>query len=122
MLRCPNGRMAMIEKIREILNDKEWTFASLLDMENVVIDISKVIYNEMSDTEKLEIVWCQDIYDQIVDNIEVNVAELVKEELMLAKVSFGDKNEVDENEISERSMGRKSSEERSTDETADSEE
>ena len=47
----------MIEKIREILNDKEWTFASLLDMENVVIDISKVIYNEMSDTEKLEIVW-----------------------------------------------------------------
>ena len=112
----------MIEKIREILNDKEWTFASLLDMENVVLNISKIIYNEMSDTEKLEIVWCQDTYDEIMDNIEVNVAELVKEELMLAKVSFGDKNEVDENEISERSMGRKSSEERSTDETADSEE
>ena len=112
----------MIERIKELLNEKEWTFASLLDMETVVEDISLKIYNEMSDTEKLEAVWNQTIFDEIMMKISELVAELVKEELMQAKVSFGDKNEVDENEISERSMGRKSSEERSTDETADSEE
>ncbi len=112
----------MIERIKELLNEKEWTFASLLDMETVVEDISLKIYNEMSDTEKLDIVWNQTIFDEIMLKISELVAELVKEELMQAKVSFGDKNEVNKNEISERSMGRKSSEERSTDETADSEE
>jgi len=112
----------MIERIRELLNKKEWTFASLLNMEEVVDEISNTIYNEMSHEQKLELVWKQDIYDEIMNKISENVADLVKEELMQAKVSFGDKNEVDENEISKRSMGRKSSEERSTDETADSEE
>ena len=112
----------MIERIREMLNEKEWTFASLLDMETVVEDISLKIYNEMSDTDKLEAVWNETIFDRIMMKISELVAELVKEELMQAKVSFGNKNEVDENEISERSMGRKSSEERSTDETANSEE
>ena len=57
-----------------------------------------------------------------MNKISEKVADLVKEELMQAKVSFGDKNEVNENEISERSMGREPSEERSTDEAADSEE
>tara|TARA_B100000029_G_C17598028_1_gene964854 strand:+ start:741 stop:1079 length:339 start_codon:yes stop_codon:yes gene_type:complete len=112
----------MIERIRELLNEREWTFASLLNMEGIVDEISTTIFNEMSHEKKLELVWKQDVYDEIMNKISEKVADLVKEELMQAKVSFGDKNEVNENEISERSMGREPSEERSTDEAADSEE
>lgn len=121
----------MIERIKELLNEKEWTFASLLDPSVMVEDITIRIYDEMSDSEKLEAIWNETIFNTIMDKISVLVTELVKEEIMQAKVSFGftpdlqkinENKEVNNNEISERSMGRKSSEERSTDETADSEE
>tara|TARA_R110000824_G_scaffold35603_6_gene111471 strand:+ start:13995 stop:14348 length:354 start_codon:yes stop_codon:yes gene_type:complete len=117
----------MIERIKELLNEKEWTFASLLNMEEVVEEISTTIYNEMSPEQKLVLVWSDTTYQELMGKISLATAELVKEELMQAKVSFGEKRknenkEDNKNEISERSMGRKSSEERSTDETADSEE
>ena len=56
-----------------------------------------------------------------MSELRVMVADIVKDELSLAKIVFN-KNEVDKNEVSERSMGGQSSKRRTPDETSDSEE
>ena len=113
--------MNIEKRIRELLNEKEWTFASLLNMEKVLDEISDIIYNEMSPEQKLEMSWKQDINNEIIENISETVAKIVKEELMQAEVSFGNKNkEEDENEISEGSVGWKSLKERTANEKTDS--
>ena len=44
--------MNIEKRIRELFYEKEWTFASLLNMEKVLDEISDIIYNEMSPEQK----------------------------------------------------------------------
>ena len=119
------------EKVREMLNQKQWTLAELQDMKGLVSIFSDEIYSEMNAKEKLDMVWEEPInnveqanfgrlfYYMVTGKISEEVAVVLKKLLMNANVNFNGGNE---NEISEGSMGGQSLEERPSDEKTDSEE
>ena len=123
--------MMIEEKIKEMLNEKEWTLAELQDMKGLVSEFSDKIYGEMDAKEKLELIWEAPItnvqqanfgrlfYYMVVGKISEEVAQVLKKLLMNANVNFNGGNK---NEVSEGSMGGQSLEERPSNEKTDSEE
>ena len=119
------------EKVREMLNQKQWTLAELQDMKGLVSIFSDEIYGEMDAKEKLDMVWEEPLnnveqanfgrlfYYMVIGKISEEVAVVLKKLLMNANVNFNGGNE---NEVSEGSMGGQSLEERPSDEKTDSEE
>jgi len=115
----------MKERILEMLNEKEWTFADLQNMTPIVNNFVEVLYGELTAEEKLQLIWEDDVeqYDgkmsfrpfgkvmqeMVTHKLTEIVIETVKTELLNANVSFGkNENKEDEtNEVSESSMDRK---------------
>ena len=125
----------MKDKVEKILSSREWTFADLTNMNQLVKDFSEEIYTQLDSKEKLTIVWEEEIFQKtiqfgsffqnlVIEQIQLEVASILQEQLINANVNFGNnKNKEDEiNEISTGSLGGKSPEKRTTDETKDSEE
>ena len=126
--------MVMIEKIvKEELNTRVWTFIEIADVSTTVELLTQIVYDKIPTKDKLEIVWDVEVFAEekvyfgelysktIMSELRVMVADIVKDELSLAKIVFN-KNEVDKNEVSKRSLGGKSSKRRTPDETNDSKE
>lgn len=124
----------MIEKIvKEELNTRVWTFIEIADVSNTVELLTQIVYDKIPTKDKLEIVWDVEVFAEekvyfgelysktIMSELRVMVADIVKDELSLAKIVFN-KNEVDKNEVSKRSVGGQSSKGRTTDEKNDSKE
>ena len=119
------------EKVREMLNQKQWTLAELQDMKGLVSIFSDEIYGELDAKEKLDMVWEEPInnveqanfgrlfYYMVIGKISEEVAIVLKKLLMNANVNFNGGNK---NEVSEGSMGGQSLEERPSNEKTDSEE
>jgi len=134
------------DKVEKILSSREWTFADLTNMSQLVKGFSEEIYGELEAKEKLEMIWDRDVskaisnwnnyvpnsecsfgklfYNIVTEQIQLEVASILQEQLLKANVNFGnDKNKEEiENEIPKGSMGGKSSEKRKTDEASHSEE
>ena len=130
----------MKDKVEKILSSREWTFADLTNMSQLVTEFSEEIYGELEAKEKLEMIWDRDVskaisnwnnyvpnsecsfgnlfYNIVIEQIQLQVSNTLKELLLTANVNFGNnKNKEDEiNEISESSVGGKSSSERISDE------
>ena len=99
-------------------------------MSDINYEIVKLDQEKIPTKEKIKMVWNVDvfaeeltpfgqIYSRVVNStLKEQVAEIIKTELMDAKVSFKE----EEYEISEGSLGGKSSEERKTDEEKPSDE
>ena len=119
------------EKVKQRLNQKQWTLAELQDMVGLVSVFSDEIYSEMNAKEKLDMVWEEPInnvqqanfgrlfYHMVIAKISEEVAVVLKKLLMNANVNFTGGNK---NEVSEGSMGGQSLEERPSNEKTDSEE
>ena len=129
--------MMIEEKVKEMLNEKEWTFADLQNMSDIVSEFVEILYDEINASEKLKLVWDIDttelfesnlgvypfglLFQQLVkDKLTEDVIEVVKIELMNANVNFN--KEEDKNEVPKRSVGRKSSKKRTTNEETSSKE
>jgi len=125
----------MKDKVEKILSSREWTFADLTNMSQLVTDFSEEIYTQLDAKEKLSMVWERDVSKAIshantecsfgnffsnivMEAIKVQVANILQELLIKANVNFSNnENKEDEiNEISESSVGGKSSSERISDE------
>tara|TARA_B100000902_G_scaffold398876_1_gene467324 strand:- start:1787 stop:2200 length:414 start_codon:yes stop_codon:yes gene_type:complete len=132
------------DRVKELLIEKEWTFADLQNMEGIVKEFAEILEKEldygfiarMCEGEPItkmleEASKSGDYYAHGIetfgglfyrvrhDALKGWVAQYLKEELMNANVNF---NGGIENEISERSVGGKPSKKRTTDEKKDSEE
>jgi hypothetical protein len=119
----------MKDKVEKILSSREWTFADLTNMSQLVKDFSEEIYTQLDSKEKLSIVWEEEIFQKtikfgnffqnlVIEQIQLQVASTLQEQLLTANVNFGNnKNKEDEtNEVSESSVGGESSPKRSADE------
>lgn len=128
--------MAMIEDmVRNELNTRVWTFTEIANVSTTVETLTKMVFNNISNFDKLELVWDVEVVvndnkviyfgelytKMVMSELRVMVADIVKDELSSAKIVFN-KNEVDKNEVSERSLGGQSSKRRTPDEASDSEE
>jgi len=126
--------MKMQDRVEQILSSKNWTFADLTNMSQLVKDFSEDIYGQLDAKEKLTIVWEKDItniqsfgmffQNLVTEEIQLQVASTLQEQLLTANVNFSNNKNKEEikNEVSEGSMGGKSSKKRKTDEAAHSEE
>jgi hypothetical protein len=124
----------MKDKVEKILNSREWTFADLTNMSQLVKNFSEEIYTQLDSKEKLSIVWEKDISNiqsfgsffqtLVTEEIQLQVASILQEQLINANVNFSNnKNKESENDdVSERSVGGKPLKERTSDEKKDSEE
>jgi len=128
-------------RVKELLNEKEWTFADLQNMEGIVKEFADILEKELDygfitrlcegepivETMKETTGDGMPLYQTFGDlfwvvrqnTLKAWVAQYLKEELMNANVNFNGGNE---NEVSEGSMGGQSLEERPSDEKTDSEE
>ena len=122
------------------MGSREWTFADLTNMNQLVKNFSEEIYTQLDAKEKLTIVWEEDIYRNVkssniqsfgsffqmlvIEQIQIQVASTLQEQLLTANVNFSNNKNKEENvnEIPEGSVGRKSSKKRKTDEASHSEE
>ena len=129
------------DRVKQLLIEKEWTFADLQDMEGIVKEFADILEKELDygfiarmcegepivETMKETTGDGMPLYQTFGDlfwvvrqnTLKAWVAQYLKEELMNANVSFNGGNE---NEVSEGSMGGQSLEERPSDEKTDSEE
>ena len=127
--------MKMQDKVEKILSSREWTFADLTNMNQLVKDFSEEIYTQLDAKEKLTIVWEEEIFQKtirfgsffqnlVTEQIQIQVANTLQEQLLKANVNFSNNKNKEEigNEIPKGSMGGKSSEKRKTDEASHSEE
>jgi hypothetical protein len=126
--------MKMQDRVEQILSSKNWTFADLTNMSQLVKDFSEDIYGQLDAKEKLTIVWEKDItniqsfgmffQNLVTEEIQLQVASTLQEQLLTANVNFSNNKNKEEikNEVSEGSMGGKPSKKRKTDEAAHSEE
>ena len=124
----------MKDKVEKILSSREWTFADLTNMSQLVKDFSEEIYTQLDSKEKLSIVWEKDITNiqsfgsffqtLVTEEIQLQVASILQEQLINANVNFSNnKNKEDEkDDISTGSLGGKPLKERTADEKKDSEE
>tara|TARA_R110000751_G_scaffold108834_2_gene205599 strand:+ start:952 stop:1395 length:444 start_codon:yes stop_codon:yes gene_type:complete len=129
-------KIKIVDRVGKILKSREWTFADLTNIKDLVKLFSENIYNELGAKEKLHLVWEKNISrdEMMVDSdgynikntnklvfgsffqklvteeIQLQVANTLQEQLLNANINFGsNKNKEDEtNEISERSLVRKS--------------
>jgi len=129
------------DRVKQLLIEKEWTFADLQDMEGIVKEFADILEKELDygfiarmcegepivETMKETTGDGMPLYQTFGDlfwvvrqnTLKAWVAQYLKEELMNANVNFNGGNE---NEVSEGSMGGQSLEERPSDEKTDSEE
>jgi len=125
----------MKDKVEKILSSREWTFADLTNMSQLVKDFSEEIYTQLDSKEKLSIVWEEEIFQKtikfgnffqnlVIEQIQLQVASILQEQLINANVNFSNnKNKEDEkDDISKGSLGGKPLKERTTNEKKDSEE
>ena len=131
-------------RVKELLIEKEWTFADLQDMKGIVKEFADILEKELDYgfiARMCEGVPIEQMLQEAAkegdyyahglstfgglfyrvrqDSLQGYVAEYLKEELMNANVNFNGGND---NEVSEGSMGGQSLEERPSDEKTDSEE
>lgn len=123
------------EMVRNELNTRVWTFKEIANVSTTVETLTKMVYENLSNFDRLELVWDVEVVvndnkviyfgelykEMVMSELRVMVADIVKDELSSAKIVFN-KNEVDKNEVSERSLGGQSSKRRTPDEASDSEE
>jgi len=132
--------MKMQDRVEQILSSKNWTFADLTNMSQLVKDFSEDIYGQLDAKEKLTIVWEKQVHmkeilqkpiqfgyffqNLVIEQIQLEVASILQEQLLTANVNFSNNKNKEEikNEVSEGSMGGKPSKKRKTDEAAHSEE
>tara|TARA_R100000329_G_scaffold14925_3_gene15354 strand:- start:5031 stop:5405 length:375 start_codon:yes stop_codon:yes gene_type:complete len=116
----------MIDKmVREELNQKVWSFSEIANVSETVENIAQSLYDKMPTTDKLKMVWETEVFaeertpfgqmymDTVMTELRIKIAEVVRVELLEAKVSFKEDNK---NENAKRSVGGKSSKKRSTNE------
>tara|TARA_R110000751_G_scaffold244082_1_gene344286 strand:+ start:162 stop:548 length:387 start_codon:yes stop_codon:yes gene_type:complete len=108
----------MKDKVNKILSSREWTFADLANMSELVKQFSEEIYNELNAKEKLELVWNLDVADDehhfmkfgnyfnilVLEQIQIQVASILQEQLLTANVNFNENKEDETNEVSESSL------------------
>ena len=116
----------MIDKmVKEELNQKVWSFSEIANVSETVDNLAEILYKKLPTTDKLKLVWETDVFAEertpfgqiymntVMTELRIKIAEVVRAELLEAKVSFKEDNK---NENAKRSVGRKSSKKRSTDE------
>mgnify|MGYP005988636799 FL=1 len=121
----------MIDKmVREELNQKVWSFSEIANVSETVDNIAQSLYDKMPTTDKLKMIWETDVFAEertpfgqiymntVMTELRIKIAEVVRVELLEAKVSF---KEVNKNENAKRSVGGKSSKKRTTNEKKSSE-
>jgi serine kinase of HPr protein (carbohydrate metabolism regulator) len=120
-------------RVRELLNEKEWTFADLQNMENIVREFADILEKELDYGFIARLCEAEPIVEYMSkettfgdlfwrirqSTLQSYVAKYLKEELMNANVNF---NGGDKNEVPKGSVGGKSSKKRTTDEKKNSEE
>ncbi len=111
--------------VREELNQKVWSFSEIANVSETVENIAQSLYDKMPTTDKLKMVWETEVFaeertpfgqmymDTVMTELRIKIAEVVRVELLEAKVSFKEDNK---NENAKRSVGGKSSKKRSTNE------
>ena len=122
----------MIDKIvKEELNQKVWSFSEIANVSETVDNLAEIIYEKMPTTDKLKMVWDTDVFAEertpfgqiymntVMSELRIKIAEVVREQLLEARVSFKEENK---NENAKRSVGRKSSKKRTTNEKDSSKE
>ena len=116
----------MIDKmVKEELNQKVWSFSEIANVSETVDNLAEILYKKLPTTDKLKLVWETDVFAEertpfgqiymntVMTELRIKIAEVVRAELLEAKVSFKEDNK---NENAKRSVGRKSSKKRPTDE------
>ena len=116
----------MIDKmVKEELNQKVWSFSEIANVSETVENLAEALYEKMPTTDNLKMVWETEVFAEertpfgqiymntVMSELRIKIAEVVREELLEAKVSF---KEVNKNANAKRSVGRKSSKKRPTDE------
>ncbi len=116
----------MIDKmVKEELNQKVWNFSEIANVSETVDNLANTLYEKMPTTDKLKMVWDTEVFAEertpfgqiymntVMTQLKIKIAEVVREQLLEAKVSF--KEEI-KNENAKRSVGGKSSKKRTTDE------
>jgi serine kinase of HPr protein (carbohydrate metabolism regulator) len=120
-------------RVRELLNEKEWTFADLQNMENIVREFADILEKELDYGFIARLCEAEPIVEYMSkettfgdlfwrirqSTLQSYVAKYLKEELMNANVNF---NGGDKNEVPKGSVGGKPSKKRTTDEKKNSEE
>ena len=122
----------MIDKmVKEELNQKVWSFSEIANVSETVDNLAEIIYENMPTTDKLKMVWDTDVFAEertpfgqiymntVMSELRIKIAEVVREQLLEARVSFKEENK---NENAKRSVGRKSSKKRPTNEKDSSKE
>ena len=111
--------------VKEELNQKVWSFTEIANVSETVENLAEAMYEKMPTTDKLKMVWETDVFAEertpfgqiymntVMSELRIKIAEIVRAELLEAKVSF---KEVNKNENAKRSVGGKSSKKRTTDE------
>mgnify|MGYP001477118373 FL=1 len=116
----------MIDKmVKEELKQKVWSFSEIANVSETVNHLAETLYEKMPTTDKLKMVWDTDVFAEertpfgqiymntVMSELKIKIAEVVREELLEARVSFKEENK---NENTKRSVGGKSSKKRTTDE------
>ena len=116
----------MIDKmVKEELKQKVWSFSEIANVSDTVNNLAEILYEKMPTTDKLKMVWDTDVFAEertpfgqiymntVMSELKIKIAEVVRAELLDAKVSFKEENK---NENAKRSVGGKSSKKRTTDE------
>jgi len=116
----------MIDKmVKEELNQKVWSFSEIANVSETVDNLAEILYKKLPTTDKLKLVWETDVFAEertpfgqiymntVMTELRIKIAEVVRAELLEAKVSFKEDNK---NENAKRSVGRKSSKKRPTNE------
>ena len=120
-------------RVKELLIEKEWTFADLQDMESIVKEFADILEKELDYGFIARLCEAEPIVEYMSkettfgdlfwrirqSTLQSYVAKYLKEELMNANVNF---NGGDKNEVPKGSVGGKSSKKRTTDEKKNSEE
>jgi hypothetical protein len=116
----------MINKmVKEELNQKVWSFSEIANVSETVENLAETLYEKMPTTDKLKMIWETEIFAEertpfgqiymntVMAQLRIHIAEVVREELLGASVSFKEENK---NENAKRSVGGKSSKKRTTNE------
>ena len=120
-------------RVKELLIEKEWTFADLQDMESIVKEFADILEKELDYGFIARLCEAEPIVEYMSkettfgdlfwrirqSTLQSYVAKYLKEELMNANVNF---NGGDKNEVPKGSVGGKPSKKRTTDEKKNSEE
>ena len=119
----------MKDIIKQKVLSKNWSFLEVSDLANSIGILAKEIYIELSLKERFDLVreirindnmlgkTFEDIFRDVgLIQIQADVAEVIKQMLSTATVSFGG----NKNEVSEGSVGGESHKERTADEKKDS--